>query len=340
MASSSTLYEIAHGQMRRCTDVYLKLTAQSTGLTALCPEHLADERARLIVMAGFGIPPQPMTAQEVCAELQHRQAVPFDLETGITAGVYSTLRTVSETFYEELRNATNGFKQFDALYLAENPRFLPLLQHLGGIFSKAKLKQLIGSVSDKRISKPAAERLSKLLSARVAPSHIVKGEILKRLEATLEGIVRDLVGRILLESIVETALRKRGLPFLREGQYKSLPGVIYDFRADFVLPDEVTPKAFIEVRKSSSRHASLYAKDKMFSAINWKGKTTDLLAVLVTDGDWTRQTLSVMANVFDYVVPIGRIDELVQCIEAYLDGDRSRLKWFIDFRIRPAAKGS
>ena len=50
-----------------------------------------------------------------------------------------------------------------------------------------------------------------------------------------------------------------------------------------------------------------------------------------------RGRLIVMANVFDYVVPIGRIDELVQCIEAYLDGDRSRLKWFIDFRIRPAS---
>lgn len=337
MASISTLYEIAHGEMCRCVDIYLKLTEQSTGLIALRPEHLADERGRLIVMAGFGITPQPMTAQEICTELQHRQAVPFDLETGITAGVYSTLRTVSETFYEELFNATNGFMRFDAFYLQENPRFLPLLQHLGGIFSKAKLKQLIGSVSDRRISRPAAERLSKLLSARVSPSHIVKGEILKRLEATLEGIVRDLVGRILLESIVETSLRKRGLPFLREAQYKSLPGVIYDFRADFVLPDDVTPKAFIEVRKSSSRHASLYAKDKMFSAINWKGKTTDLLAVLVTDGEWTRQTLHVMANVFDYVVPIGRIDELVRCIEAYLDGDRSRLKWFIDFRIRPAS---
>jgi hypothetical protein len=134
-----------------------------------------------------------MTAQEICTELQHRQAVPFDLETGITAGVYSTLRTVSETFYEELCDATNGFMRF---------------------------------------------------------------------------------------------------------------------------------------------------KDKMFSAINWKGKTTDLLAVLVTDGEWTRQTLHVMAKVFDYVVPIGRIDELAQCIEAYLDGDRSRLKWFIDFRIRPVANRS
>jgi hypothetical protein len=49
---------------------------------------------------------------------------------------------------------------------------------------------------------------------------------------------------------------------------------------------------FIEVRKSSSRHASLYAKDKMFSAINWKGKTPDLLAALVVDGVETSRSSS------------------------------------------------
>ena len=163
----------------------------------------------------------------------------------------------------------------------------------------------------------------------------MKGEILKRLEATLEGIVRDLVGRILLESIVETALRKRGLPFLREGQYKSLPGVIYDFRADFVLPDEVTPKAFIEVRHlldtplSQRTRCSQRSTGRGRQPISW-----------LRDG-WRLDATNPECNgECDYVVPIGRIDELVQCIEAYLDGDRSRLKWFIDFRIRPAAKGS
>ena len=74
----------------------------------------------------------------------------------------------------------------------------------------------------------------------------------------------------------------------------------------------------------------------MFSAINWKGRTRDLLAALVVDGEWTGETLRVMANVFDYVVPIGRIDNFVQSIEAYLDGDRTKLKWLIDFRITPA----
>jgi len=336
-AQTQTLYQLADKEIRLCIDVYLKLAEESRGLTDLSPDHLSEARARLIILAGLGLAPQDASADEVCEEWKRRRAVPFDLETGITAGVYANLRTVSASFYDQLSEATGGFTRFDPEFLSANPFLLPILQHLAGIFSKSKLKEHVGSVSDNNISKPAAARLSKLLAERVVPAYVAKGEILKRLEATLEGIVRDLVGRVLLESIVDAALRRRGLTFLREEQYESLAGVVYDFRADFVLPDATQPRAFIEVRKSSSRHASLYAKDKMFSAINWKGRTPGLLAVLVVDGEWTGETLRVMANVFDYVVPISRVDELVQSIEAYLNGDTTKLKWLIDFRIAPAS---
>ena len=107
---------------------------------------------------------------------------------------------------------------------------------------------------------------------------------------------------------------------------------------DFVIPDGHKPMAFVEVRKSSSRHASLYAKDKMFSAINWKGENRELLAVLVVDGPWTRQTLSVMAKVFDYIVPISLVSDVAEVISAYIKGDRSKLKWLADFAIHPAGQ--
>ena len=174
------------------------------------------------------------------------------------------------------------------------------------------------------------------MKERVSPKHVNKGEILQRLESTLEGIVRDLVGRVLLESIVENALYREKLPFQREKEYSSLSGVVYDFRADFILPNAQTPMACIEVRKSSSRHASLYAKDKMFSAINWKGHNRNLLAIIVVDGQWTMETLLVMAKVFDYVVPISRITEVVKTLKAYLDGDKTKLKWLIQLQITPA----
>jgi len=175
--------------------------------------------------------------------------------------------------------------------------------------------------------------LSDYISERINPEDIHKGEILTRLGGTLEGIVRDLVGRILLESIVSTALESKKLEFQRESEFESLPGVIYNFRPDFILPNIDNPMVFIEVRKSSSRHASLYAKDKMFSAINWKGKNQNLLGVLVVDGQWTSATLQVMAKVFDYVVPISNASVMAETIAAYLQGDQSKLKWLIDFRI-------
>ncbi len=153
----------------------------------------------------------------------------------------------------------------------------------------------------------------------------------------MEGIVRDLIGRVMLESIVESALLEAKIPFRREEEYSALTGVIYDFRADFVIPTEEAPSAFIEVRKSSSRHASLYAKDKMFSAINWKGKHPEMLAILVVDGEWTADTLRAMAKIFDYVVPLANVTELAQTIADYLAGDRSKLKWLVDFSIRDAA---
>jgi hypothetical protein len=207
---------------------------------------------------------------------------------------------------------------------------------LAGVFSKAALKKIVGSASDKSISKPAALRIANLLNERVIPKNINKGEVLRRLDSTLEGIVRDLVGRVLLESLVDSALRKKGLIFLREDEYSSLSGVIYDIRADFVVPDNKKPKAFIEVRKSSSRHASLYAKDKMFSAINWKGRHLDMLAILIVDGEWTAETLRVMANIFDYVVPIASVSDLADTLSAYVNGDTSKLKWLVQFKIEPA----
>ena len=333
MNNNVTLYQLADAEIRKCIDAYLKLARETHGLSFVSPEHLLDQRSIVILLAGLGIRQYSVTAVQAVEEWKRRSAIPFDLETAITTEVYRHIRELGATFLDNVDKVSAGFTKFDPEFIQQNPYLLPLLQHLAGVFSKSKLKDLVGSVSDSSISKPAAQRLAALLNERVDPSTVNKGEILQRLESTLEGIVRDLVGRVLLESIVASALADQSVPFQREEEYSSLRGVIYDFRADFVLPNADTPLAFIEVRKSSSRHASLYAKDKMFSAINWKGHNPELLAVLVVDGEWTKETLLVMAKVFDYVVPIGRVPELVEILRAYLAGDKSKLKWLIQFRI-------
>jgi hypothetical protein len=332
----ATLYQIADEEIRKCIQAYLTLTKASKGLSNVTPDMVQDERTRAILLAGLGLRGVLLSATDACEECRRRRALPFDLEAGITTGVYVNIRACGMRFLQCVEKLTDGFRRFDPAFIQTNPHLLPLLQHLAGVFSKAALKREIGRVSDTAISKPAAERLAQMLQSRVDPSKVNKGEVLQRLESTLEGIVRDLVGRVLLESIVEMALKDRGLPFKREQEYDSLPGVVYDFRADFVVPHETEPKAFIEVRKSSSRHASLYAKDKMFSAINWKGRNRQLLAVLVVDGEWTGETLRVMAKVFDYVVPMQRVSDLVDTLDAYLKGDKSKLKWLIEFKIAEA----
>jgi hypothetical protein len=248
--------------------------------------------------------------------------------------VYLVLRERAAQQLEQLASETDEFKSIHTEYVQSHAALLPLFMRIAGIFSKAELKRLVGSASDQRISAKAAVKLSELVQRRVGSSEaLTRGEVLRGLEATLEGIVRDLVGRVLLESLVENALKSRSLPYKRESEYSVLTGVVYDFRADFVLPNETDPKAFIEVRKSSSRHASLYAKDKMFSAINWKGRHPKLLGVLVTDGEWTQATLKIMPRVFDYVVPITDLPTLAETLDAYLAGDESKLKWLIDFSI-------
>jgi hypothetical protein len=334
--AESTLYQVADAEIRSCIDVYLDLMRATRGLSDVRPEHLQEDRAKIILLAGLGIQQFEQTAEQAAEEWHRRQAVPFDLETAITFGVYRNIRQCGSRFLDSVEKMTKGFTDFDPDYIQKNPYLLPIFQHLAGAFSKAALRKKVGNVSDTGISKPAARRLSEYLKERVDPQSVNKGEILQRLESTLEGIVRDLVGRVLLESIVASALKDQNVPFKREGEYEALPGVVYDFRAEFVMPDPDKPLAFIEVRKSSTRHASLYAKDKMFSAINWKGKNPDLLGVLVIDGEWTGETLRVMANVFDYVVPIGRVPQLVETVKAYLDGDKSKLKWLIHFQITQA----
>ena len=331
-----TLYQLADSEIQSCVADYLTLAADTNGFTSVSVEAINTHRKAVILLAGINAPLEDSSPGAVVREWERRRAIPVDIEAGITAGVYINIRGAGVRYLEEVKAGTDGFHNWSPEFIQENPHTLPLLRHLSGVFSKAALKKQIGSVSDNRISRPAAIRLATLLEERVVPEDVREGEILQRLESTLEGIVRDLIGRVMLESIVESALKEAGVPYKREDEYSQLLGVIYDHRADFIVPDEESPKAFIEVRKSSSRHASLYAKDKMFSAINWKGMHQDMLAVLVVDGEWTTETLKVMSCVFDYVVPLPHVNDLALTIGEYLAGDKTKLRWLIDFRVTPA----
>ncbi len=335
---TGTLYSIAMEEMKNYIEVYLDLTRQTNSLTDIKVDNIQSIEQKIIILGGIDslLNPFNATSESVVQEWQRMRAIPFNLETAITKGVYIRLRSRSEQLLDQLDRATEGFTTFSPTYISATPYMLPILQRLANIPSKAQLKERIGSVSDNTISAPAAEKLAQILNLRNFGGSLNRAQVLQSIEPALEGIVRDLVGKVLLESVVANALDDAKIEYKRENEYNSLKGVIYNFRADFVIPDENATKAFIEVRKSSSRHASLYAKDKMFSAINWKGENKELLAIIIVDGPWTAETLRVMTKIYDYVVPLANVSEVAEVIYAYVHGDRSKLRWLIDFAINPA----
>lgn len=339
---STTFYKVASDAMEDYIEIYLGLSKQSNGFSNIQNLDLTSRPSRVVVIHGLSLEldPDTSTSEEIKREAERMLAVSLDTESAITAGVYERMRFFANSLVDNLFKETDDLRFLPPEYLSANPGLLPLFQQLAGLRSKSELKREVGNVSDKSISKVVANKIVERINRNLRTRPFSKERLLQSVEPTLEGIVRDLVGKVLLENIVADALSDLQVPFMRESEYESLKGVIYDFRADFVIPDAQNPLAFIEVRKSSSRHASLYAKDKMFSAINWKGRNKKLLGIVVVEGAWTRETLRIMANVFDYVTPLTRVSQVAEVIKAYIDGDETKLKWLINFSIEEANRNN
>lgn len=328
-----TLYEFAGSMMKQSIEHYFILVNETQNFTHFTKENFKHEYARQMILAGKSLEYRGLTCDECIDAVSRVHAISFDIEKGVSAFVYENSRKYIISLIEKANELSHGFSHISQEDIKTHSYLLPIWQAALNIPSKANLKTVFGSSTDQRISASAATRIADYANDYFEKNKISKLQIIERTERTLEGIVRDLVGRLLFEAIVRDALEKEGIPYLHEDEYNGIEGVVYKFRADFVIPNDREPMAFIEVRKSSSRHASLYAKDKMFSAINWKGKHQKMLGIVVTEGEWTNESLVTMAKVFDYVIPVSKSQELARNIRKYLDGDTSILKWIIDFRI-------
>lgn len=333
MAYSQTIYEFAQKQMNDIVATMLELAQSTQSFTTPTRSEWDNPSLTELLLCGKGFHLDDISG---LPSVEHawltRLAIPFSIERAATGALYRRLREFTDSLIESAFDETKNFEEVTPEWIHANPHFLPVLMHVMGTFSKQELKRQFGSASDQRISRPASQKLAEALN-RLGSTKPNKPQVQNRIISTVEGIVRDLVGKLLLEQFVANALSKHRIPFKRETEYDSIQGVVYNFRADFVVPDPDHPLAFLEVRKSSSRHASLYAKDKMFSAINWKGQHEKCLGVLVIEGPWTIVTLKLLGRVFDYVVPIGQVDQVAAKIRAYLDGDQSVLQWLIQFRV-------
>ncbi len=334
---SETLYQHATKKMREIVDVMLLLAQESINFHQPTDVHFSDIDKATILLCGKGylINDVPIEIEDRKNAWLSRSAITFGIERSATSLLYQKIQPFIVQLVENAFSETNNFNSISSTWINQNPFYLPVLMHALGIFSKRDLQKIIGkgTASDTKISKPVSEKLAELfndIDINTIPNKI---QIIERIKRTTEGIVRDLVGKLLLEDFVAQALENEDVPFLREEQYEAITGVVYDIRADFVIPSPDAPKAFIEVRKSSSGHASLYAKDKMFSAINWKGRHHNCLGIIIVDGPWTQSTLEIMGRVFDYVIPVEHANEVARKIRDYLNGDQSILRWMIQFHI-------
>jgi hypothetical protein len=170
-----TLYQLADAEIRSCIDDYLALASATNGFTNVTETAIDTDRKAVIVLSGLNAAIDEVSPGAVVREWERRKAIPLDVEAGITAGVYTNLRGAGVQYLEEIKAGTNGFRTWAPEFISANPHTLPLLQHLAGIFSKAALAKQVGSVSDNRISAPAARRIAAVLEARVQPTRFAKG---------------------------------------------------------------------------------------------------------------------------------------------------------------------
>jgi hypothetical protein len=329
-----TLYQHGREKILELIGSYLEILNFSDGLKGITPEHFERIDWRIFLCCGRGIPfpAVPTSAIDAYRDYNSRAAVPHDLETAVSGPLFAEMMTYAFKLAQQASRVSHEFTTITAETLFEQPELVPIFLHATGSFSKSILQKEVGQISDTSISRPSAKRLSHFFSSRFN-STVAIPQIVDRLGSTIEGQMRDLLGRYLLEALVEAALMRLDIPFQRESEYESLAGMVYDHRADFVIPRADHPQMFIEVRKSSARHSSLYAKDKMFSAINWKGKNQNLIGVLIADGEWSRQALLALAKVFDYVLPVNEADTIARIASAYLAGDEAMLRRVIHFSI-------
>ncbi len=88
---STTLYKIASDAMEDYIEVYLGLSKQSNGFSNIQNLDLTSRNSRVIVIHGLSLEldPETSTSEEIKREAERILAVNFDIESAITAGVYS-----------------------------------------------------------------------------------------------------------------------------------------------------------------------------------------------------------------------------------------------------------
>lgn len=246
-----------------------------------------------------------------------------DFEHAVAAGqvVAGKLRIRAAEIVDFVFKETAQMTNVTPDWIMAHPYALPVFVNATGTVSKKKFKShfKLTNATDRNIGRTDATRIADGIQPDmvIAPREIVAG-----MESLIEGIVRDQIGKVVNEAFIQQALDRLDVPYVRdEGGSNQIEGLVSASRADIAVPHNNNPKVFIEVRKSTANHASLYASSLMFSALDRRGKHPDSLAIMLYDGAWSGATKALMENAFHYVFHVLESDRAAEIVKRHLSGE-------------------
>jgi hypothetical protein len=307
--------------------------AASVMLQKLCEEtfcfvlvnegHFKDPKQSEFLLSGKRIRSSGVPLQDFQAWNKSKKK--FDHAKAVSDLVSQMLRDYAEKLVSHICLETRHFEIIEPQWIVDNPSWFPVIVNAmgSGSIKEFKAKFSLNSVRGRTISLLDAKRLVEALKGHKKRT---EQEIVASLETSIEGIVRDLIGKVINEDFVKLALDAKGLSYARDtggnAIIKTSGGGAS--RVDFVLPSVTEPNAFIEVRKTSSGHAATYAASLAWVVVSRLSQYPNCLAILVYDGEWTKPALATLESVFDHVFHVFESDKAAEVVRRHLEGEDMR----------------
>lgn len=315
----SSLSEIAEEIVTEVTRRLTELSAGTDGFRNVKARHFDCPATALLLMRGKGL--SAASTPDESRALWRDSAAAFRHDRAATAALTEGLLRHAELLLDHVIETTRNFEAVTEEWIVANPSCLPVLTNSMGNYSKKQFKQKYGinAASNRKVGITDAARIRRAFGTETIKS---RGEIMTSLYRTVEGISRDLVGKVVNEGFVKRPLEQAGIRFAQDGDKdaaSAITGLFTTSKADFVIPDRHSPQAFIEVRGCDSQHASVYASQLCDSVANRCALHPDCLSILVYD-KWNKASLARLARFFDYLFPIQDSWKAVEIVKLHLSG--------------------
>jgi hypothetical protein len=326
--------------MRAASECLQSLFLTTKGFAVACLEDFECSIRGPLLLGGKNLASQGAAEGNLSA--WHACPAEFDHAAAAGSVVSAQVRTRAAEIVAHVFNETKSLRQVSVEWIMEHPYSLPVFVNAVGTRSKKRFRGELGltNVSDRKIGRMDAQRIADGIRASEV---LAEREVIAAMEGLIEGIVRDQIGKVVNEAFIQQALDRLGVPYVRdEGGSNQIEGLVSASRADIAAPDNIDPKVYIEVRKSTANHASVYASSLMFSALDRQGKHPDSLAIMLYDGAWSRATKALMENAFHYVFHVLESDAAADIVRRHLAGEdmRPRRRMLSLSLVEPPGSGS